>query len=379
VDEHKATAGSNAARLAELEESHASIIRQVEEDSEARALTEKELETHRSLVSNLEKQIEEHKSAIDYHQQGMDSLKESHNAELEKLTTELTGHKASAAALEDDLANAKGEMDNLLKGISTVLGQEMDIGNVQTHIEALIQERKSIKDQMEQAIADLETSRKELSEATVTVGTLKGNLKEFEMINAETLKELEKVSEKERKSTRLVEELEEQLNQNWDQHEMANNRLSALQTERTRELQDAIVHGESLEKEVQESRIKIALLEVRNFETMSFILQMLTFIVTTHGCQAQLSSRFYHRSSRRPSAVELEHLQPAQERSSYLIAISTTCYSSSSPTTWQPPSSADRARSLATKLASPKQRYRSCSASRGSGSSYSHHREASVC
>jgi hypothetical protein len=87
------------------------------------------------------------------------------------------------------------------------------------------------------------------------------------MINTETLKELEKVSEKERKSTRLVEELEEQLNQNWDQHEAANNRLSALQTERTRELQDAIVHGESLHKEVEDSRIKIALLEVSNFNS----------------------------------------------------------------------------------------------------------------
>ncbi|EAT85755.2 hypothetical protein SNOG_07104 [Parastagonospora nodorum SN15] len=261
VDEHKATAGSNAARLAELEESHASIIRQVEEDAEARALTEKELETHRSLVSNLEKQIDEHKSAIDYHQQGMDSLKETHSAELEKLTNELTGHKESVSSLEADLLNAKGEMDNLLKGISAALGQEADIGTVQTHIESLVEERKSIKTQMDQAIADLQTARQELSEATVTVGTLKDNLKEFEMINAETLKELEKVSEKERKSNRLVEELEEQLNQNWDQHELANNRLSALQTERTRELQDAIVHGESLEKEVQESRIKIALLE----------------------------------------------------------------------------------------------------------------------
>jgi chromosome segregation ATPase len=267
VDEHKATAGNNAARLAELEESHASIIRQVEEDAEARALTEKELETHRSLVSNLEKQIEEHKSAIDYHQQGMDSLKESHNAELEKLTTELTDHKASAASLETDLSKAKGEMDNLLKDISTVLGQEADIGTVQTHIESLVEERKSIKSEMDQAMAELQTARQQLTEATTTIGTLKGNLKEFEMINTETLKELEKVSEKERKSTRLVEELEEQLNQNWDQHEAANNRLSALQTERTRELQDAIVHGESLHKEVEDSRIKIALLEVSNFNS----------------------------------------------------------------------------------------------------------------
>lgn len=262
VDEHKATAGTTAARLAELEESHASIIQQVEEDAEARALTEKELDTHRSLVANLEKQIDEHRSAIEYHQQGMDSLQQSHNAELEKLTNELTAHQASATSLEADLSRAKGEMDTLLQSISTVLGQETDIGQVQTHIESLIEERKSISSKMDHAIDELKTAREELSGATATIGTLKGNLKEFEMINAETMKELEKVSEKERRSARLVEELEEQLNQNWDQHEAANNRLSALQTERTRELQDAIVHGESLEKEVEESRIKIALLEV---------------------------------------------------------------------------------------------------------------------
>jgi chromosome segregation ATPase len=285
VDEHRATAGTTAARLAELEESHASIIRQVEEDAEARALTERELETHRSLVANLEKQIDEHKSAIDYHQQGMDSLQQSHSAELEKLTAELTSQQASATSLQEDLSRAKGEMDTLLKDISTVLGQETDMGKVQSHIESLVQERKSISTQMEQAINELKTARQELSEATGTIDTLKGNLKEFELINAETLKELESVSEKERKSTRLVEELEEQLNQNWDQHEAANNRLSALQTERSRELQDAIVHGTSLEKEVEESRIKIALLEVCNtivkFETT------LTLLVATYGRKAQ--------------------------------------------------------------------------------------------
>ena len=262
VDEHKATAGNNATRLAELEDSHANIIRQVEEDSEARALTEKELETHRSLVSNLENQIKEHKSAIQLHQNGMDSLHKSHAAELEKLTSELAIHQASATSLEADLSKAKGEMDTLLKNISTALGQETDITKVQSHVESLIEERKSIESKMDEAISELQTAQQELTNATATIGTLKANIKEFELINTETLKELEDVSEKERKSTRLVEELEDQLNSNWDQHEAANNRLSALQTERSRELQDAIVHKESLEKEVEESRIKIALLEV---------------------------------------------------------------------------------------------------------------------
>ncbi|KAF1841166.1 kinesin-domain-containing protein [Cucurbitaria berberidis CBS 394.84] len=261
VDEHKAIAVNNAIRLAELEESHASIIKQVEEDAEARALTEKELDTHRSLVTNLEHQIEEHKAAINFHQQGMDSLQKSHAVELEKLSSELTTHQNSSTLLQADLSQAKTNMETLLKGISAVLGQETDLDKVQSHIEALVSERKSISTQMDEAIKDLQTVRQELSDATNTIGTLKGNLKEFELINAETLKELERVSEKELKSSRLVQELEDQLNQNWDQHEAANNRLSALQTERTRELQDAIVHGDGLEKEVQESRIKIALLE----------------------------------------------------------------------------------------------------------------------
>jgi kinesin family protein 4/21/27 len=262
VDEHKSTATNNALRLAELEESHANIIKQVEEDSEARALTEKELDTHRSLVTNLERQIEEHKAAIEYHQQGMESIQKSHAVELEKLTSELTAHQQSTSALEADLSKAKTDMETLLEGVSTALGEEMDISKLQSHIESLVQERKSIASRMDEAVNDLQTAREELAEATSTIGTLKENLKEFELINAETLKELEKVSEKEQKSARLVQELEDQLNQNWDQHEATNNRLSALQTERTRELHDAVSHGDELEKEVQESRIRIALLEV---------------------------------------------------------------------------------------------------------------------
>lgn len=283
VDEHKATAASNATRLAELEESHTSILRQVEEDAEARALTEKELDTHRSLVTNLERQIEEHKSAIDFHQQGMDTIQKSHTAELEKLTSDLTSHQQSMGALQADLTKSQRDLDSLFEGISAALGEETDLANVQKRIEALVEERKSITSRLEQAIEEQERAKKELAASTTTIATLKGNLKEFELINAETLKELEKVSEKELRSARLVQELEDQLNQNWDQHEAANNRLSALQTERSRELQDAIVHGEGLHKEVEDSRIKIALLEVS--------LYTLCFMVTANRCSHNLWMR----------------------------------------------------------------------------------------
>jgi kinesin family protein 4/21/27 len=262
VDEHRATAASNAARLAELEESHARIIEQVEADAQARELTEKELVTHRSLVSNLEKQVEEHKAALEIHQQRLESLQQSHAMELEKLNAELASKESSTEALQEDLRKSKADIDGLLKGIGAALSEETDMDRVQSQIKSLAEERASLMTKMDQAIGDLESARTELTESVATADNLRDTVKELELINSETIKELEKVSQKERKSSRLVQELEDQLNQNYDQHEAATNRLSALQTERSQELQDTINRKENLEKEVEESRIKIALLEV---------------------------------------------------------------------------------------------------------------------
>jgi len=269
--------------LAELELSHSNIIRQVEEDAEARQLTEKELDTHRSLVSNLEKQIEEHKSAIDIHQQGLDSLKQSHAADIEKLSAELTDREESARVLHSDLTQARADMEVLLKGISSKLNVEADFTKIQGEIVSLVEERRSLSSRMEQATKDLQAARAELSESVKTVENLKGTVKEFEIINAETIKELEAVNEKELRSSRLVQELEDQLSQNWDQHEAANNRLSALQTERSQELNDAIDRKNAIEKEVEESRIKIALLEV-SFPIIYHPVTLLTNLVPTIGC-----------------------------------------------------------------------------------------------
>jgi chromosome segregation ATPase len=375
VDEHRATAVSNAARLAELEESHSSIIKQIEEDAEARALTERELDTHRSLVDNLERQIEEHKGAIDYHQQGMDSLQQSHAEELEKLTLELTAQQESTSVLQTDLTKTKGDLESLLQGISTVLNEETDMTKVHGQIEALVEERKSINTRMDQAVTDLNAARSELSEATKTIDTLKNNLKEFELINAETLKELEMISEKEQKSSRLVEELEEQLNQNWDQHEAANNRLSALQTERSREFQDVVSARGSLEKEIEDSRIKIALLEVCSI--LSRVVLVLTNAVSTLGCQAPLQPSVL-RSSRGPPKDKLEQLECPQELDTLIAALSSACHSPSSSAPRQPTSQPAEC-SLSPGLTPPEQGHCSRPDRRRPGGSHPHDREAPVC
>ncbi|KAF2447827.1 kinesin [Karstenula rhodostoma CBS 690.94] len=271
----QATAVNYAARIAELEELHAKILQQVEEDAEASELKEKELQTHKSLVSNLEKQIEQHNAAVEFHEQSLEKLKQSHITELDKLAAELSAQQTSSQTLRTDLAKTKADMESLLAGVSSALDGETDMSQIHSKIQGLVAERKSLSGKMDEALGELESHRNQLAEAHQTVERLKDEssqltasneklkdtVKELEAINADVLKQYQQISDKERKSSRLVQELEEQLNANFDQHAAATNRLSALQTERSRALQDAIDRKDQLERDVEQSRVQIALLE----------------------------------------------------------------------------------------------------------------------
>ncbi|EOD47120.1 putative kinesin family protein [Neofusicoccum parvum UCRNP2] len=278
IDDHKAAAAASASRLAELEESHAKILRQVDEETGDRDLTVKELNAHRGLVANLERQLEEHKAAVALHQQGLDTLRESHAQEMDeansRLEAQLAEHQQAAAALQEQLSKIEIEhraelershqdMVTLVQGISAALNEETDATKVQGHIEALVQERKDLLEKHESATAELATARDELEKARAHATDLENKVGQLKLINEETLKELEKISDKERKSSRLVEELEDQLNSNYDQHQAANNRLSALQTERQSQLEEAFAAKIDMEKELEDSKKKVADLEAQ--------------------------------------------------------------------------------------------------------------------
>lgn len=288
VDVHKSTAGSTATRLFELEQAYNKILHQVEADSESRKLTEKELETHRELVSNLECQLEEHEHAIATHMQGLDALRESHSKEIEhlnaasaaaqtkaneKLEKALADHKeamaflqdqleesraeheASTAALQAEVAQTKNQLKELIEGAALILNKPTNPANLTSHLQTIINSRKDILALHETATNELQAVRQELESAKSDAVDFERKFEQLRVINDETIKELERISEKERKSSRLVEELEEQLNSNFDQNQAVQNRFSALQTERQALLAET-------QKELEESRNKILALEV---------------------------------------------------------------------------------------------------------------------
>jgi chromosome segregation ATPase len=291
LTEHKSAADLNARRLAELETSYNKILDEVEKDAHSRELTSKELETHKSLVTNLESQIEAHKAAVSSHQEALDNLRQSHSKEIdginaealkaqtesnEKLATALAQHQESTnalklelenaragtddsrGALEAEIAKAKEKMSNLVADAALILNKPTNMNNLTSHIQALVNARKDIGALHETATSELMSVREELDQARVGSSDFDRRIEELQRLNDDTLKKLEIMTEKEKKSSRLVEELEQQLETNFDQ---ANNRLSAMQTERQEALQSALFARQEFEQQLDETRIKVSQLE----------------------------------------------------------------------------------------------------------------------
>lgn len=270
VDQYKSTATNHVTKLEQLEQSYASILKQVDDDSKSRDLTHKELRTHKDLVANLENQLQVHKSAITMHQETLESLQGSHSREMEELkaSTEMAEKEAVErhAALEEhhslvlqnmeaDLKSAQGQVSDLLRSASSALGYETDPSQLHSQIKGLVEEGKELHTRHLKTTNDLKAVQEELQNALTNTVNLEAKANELKMINEEALLNLQKVSEKEKKNARLVEELEDQLNNNFDSHQQAHHRLSTMQTETVQVRME-------MERELEDQKMKNNVLEV---------------------------------------------------------------------------------------------------------------------
>ncbi|KAK3721301.1 hypothetical protein LTR37_003177 [Vermiconidia calcicola] len=270
IEEYKTNANGHVMKLQELETAYASITQQVDEDAKTRDLSSRELKTHKNLVANLENQLQVHKSAITIHQESLESLQASHSRELEELkvaqgsfekgSTERYAtleeqHKQITHDLQKELNNAQSEKVSLLRSASSALGYETDASKLHSQIKGLVEEGKEIHTRHLKTINELKAVQEELQSALNHTVELENRIAELKMINEESIRNLEKVQERERKSSRLVEELEDQLNNNFDSHRAATNRLSTIQGEVAQQKIE-------LERELENQKMKNQMLEV---------------------------------------------------------------------------------------------------------------------
>ncbi|KAI6714925.1 hypothetical protein JHW43_002579 [Diplocarpon mali] len=271
INEHKAAVAANAARVAELEQSHNATRAQLDAVSRSRDESHADVEGHKMLVARLEQQIAEHEVIVKTHQEGMSLLHEKHTKELEDLKSrsykdhearlaELTAkHQARTQELQTELAEARDDLTQIATQVAFALGVDVTTVKLQEKITDLLGVQKALAEErqksseMEAHVAELssindtvmlelEAVKAELAELLVQTADSARSKNEHATV-AEQLaalrKEMADLETKNKKNSRLVEELEDQLASNFDQHQIANNRFSSLQTERNAQLDEA--------------------------------------------------------------------------------------------------------------------------------------------
>lgn len=261
IDEYKAIINSNATKVAELEQSHAATKTLLEETSKSRELSEAELESHKALVSQLEQQLLQHEQAVKAHQEELQAMRTRQADELEKARAAsakehdeivqrlLSEHAENLQILQGELTEAREDLMKVATQVAYALGLDVSVEAITDRINSLISDQKALAREQQKS-ADLEKTAAELSGVNDTImrelDAVKSTLTDLLLTPGEALrspfpsvhdqlaavrKRMADLDSRNRKNSRLVEELEDQLQSNFDQAQIATNRLSTLQSE----------------------------------------------------------------------------------------------------------------------------------------------------
>ncbi|KAL7624621.1 hypothetical protein AAE478_006189 [Parahypoxylon ruwenzoriense] len=293
IDEFKAIIDSNATKVAQLEQSHSLTKEQLEEASQARDIASAESRGYRELVGRLEDQIADHKAALKEHEESLaqlhddhakhiEAIKASSKEEYESQVNELKSeHAKNVTLLENDIAEARDELNKVATQVAFALGLPTAVELISERIEDLIADQKALNIEQQKS-AELEGHIDELSAINNTImrdlEAVKSSLNDMLHSDGENMKSpypsileqlaavkkrMHELENKNKKHSRLVEELEDQLQTNYDQAQITNNRLSTLQTERNAQLDDANAAKAKAQADLENVREEIAILQAR--------------------------------------------------------------------------------------------------------------------
>lgn len=267
IDNHKGTIGSHVDTISGLEKSLAAAHGQLAENTRFREVTQSQLDSNRDQISLLEKSVEEHQSAVEFHKHGLKSLHDSHAQELDSVRTSTLAQAEEQSsqqmqriqAMESELNEKKAKIDELNNALTE---REKELQESNRSKEDLVRERDLQIAQIDKAAQDLASAETAKQAAVAEKTKLQTAFEELTEFNRDTVTGLEKVSAKERKAARLVDELEEQIATTYEQHKATSSRLSIIHTERNHALEEANAAKFKLEEELEAYRLRLEQAEV---------------------------------------------------------------------------------------------------------------------
>ncbi|GIC89163.1 kinesin family protein [Aspergillus udagawae] len=300
IEEHEATSAAHLEEIAALEQSHKTAQEQLSDVLATKDSTSGEVEVFQSRVSELEKEIEMHKSTADSHKRDLEALQESHKNELAELEARAKAaaqaeydsriaeksaeHEEAMKSLRSEIETSRNELLKLLKVVSGLINSDVTADNLADQIQDILTQKQHFSDKYAELMDANEDLRKQLeakdsdankleeltqreaakdakvNELAILVATLEDALQRKEELVKKKDALIEEITAEKEKSLRLVEELEEQITNSFDQH---HNRLSVIQHERDQALEDAKAKIATYEKEIETYRMRIEQLELQ--------------------------------------------------------------------------------------------------------------------
>ncbi|WDK10267.1 kinesin motor domain-containing protein [Colletotrichum graminicola] len=299
IDEYKLAISTNAGKVSDLEAAHAATKAELEEAIRARDLHETQAKTQHSLITNLENQIAAHEQALKTHQESMKLLQENHAREVEEVRQAeqkgyeeqvavlLNEHAENIRALEGELNDAREDLMKVATQVAYALGKDVSIEKLTQRIGVLIADQKALGEtrkrygEVEQHVIELsaindnllrelEQAKSTLSDILIAEGDAVASPVPLPAQLSAIRKKITDLESRNKKNSRLVEELEDQLQSNFDEVQMTNNRLSTLQTERNVQIEEAQAAKSRAESELDSLRAEYAALQARIDEASNF-------------------------------------------------------------------------------------------------------------
>ncbi|GAB0136290.1 hypothetical protein EsDP_00004596 [Epichloe bromicola] len=295
IDEYKAIINSNATKIAELEARYSAAKSQLEELATTHESVTRELEDRGNLVATLEENLASHAEAAKSLEDALKFAHETHAKEMSELRLReqksyeeqaevlMQEHNDAVHKLDEELAQARDELTKAATQVAVGMNMDVSIELLSERIEKLLADQKLLVEEQRKAeemkvhvteltgsnekmLGDIEAAKVSLTEMlSDTAEAVPASV--AEQLNAVKSK-LVDLEGRNKKNSRLVEELEEQLQNNFDEAQVTNNRLSTLQTERNAQLEEAISARAQLQSDLDSIREEHASLQAR-FQELS--------------------------------------------------------------------------------------------------------------
>ncbi|KAK4166105.1 chromosome-associated kinesin KIF4B [Cladorrhinum sp. PSN259] len=292
IDEYKDLVRSHQSKAAKAEEQQLSAKKLLEIATKDRDEATAEAAAQKELVAKLEAQIADHEQTIKAHQESLHELQSNHFQDVDnimstskkdyevQLATLKSDHASKVKQLQVDLTEAREELMKVATQVAYALGLDVSVEKIGERVDELVGAENALV-QEQQRRAELERTVVELSSINDTImhdlETVRASL--AEVLAAETAKteaplvikdqvalvkkKVVDLESKNKKSSQIVEELEEQLQSNYDQVQLASNRLSTLQTERSKQLDEANAARTRLQSELEAIKEEYASLQAK--------------------------------------------------------------------------------------------------------------------